>query len=98
YATVTGVQTCALPICRHQLLGRRGLSFLRPGHHGAQLRAHALDQVVVLLPPHPLEVRAATLALLDPLARERAALDVGENLSHARSEERRVGKESIDRV
>src|SRR3989454_5772737 len=42
-----------------------------------------MERVVVPPPPHPLEVRAATLALLDPLARERAALDVGENLSHA---------------
>src|SRR5437773_6064325 len=59
-----------------------GLPFLGPRHHGAELRPHTLDQVVVLLLAHPLEVRTALPTLRDPLAGERAALDVGEDALH----------------
>src|SRR5437764_5045951 len=64
-------------------LGRgRGLALLRPWHHGAELRPHALDEVVVLLLAHALEVGAPLPALGDPLAGERAAPDVGEDPLH----------------
>src|SRR2546430_13619258 len=61
----------------------RSPAFFRPRHHGAQRRAHLLDQVVVLLTAHALEVGAALAALLDPFPREGAALDVGQDLLHS---------------
>src|SRR4029077_13746439 len=60
----------------------RGPALFRPRHHGAQRRPHLLDQVIVLLAAHALEVGTALAALLDPLTRERAALDVGQDLLH----------------
>src|SRR5205085_2198190 len=45
--------------------------------------AHPLDQVVVLLTAHALEVGAALAALLDPFPREDAALDVRQDLLHS---------------
>src|SRR6266699_2293932 len=58
------------------------LPLLRPRHHGTQRRAHALDQMVVLLAAHALEVGTALPTFLDPFTGEGAALDIGQDLLH----------------
>ena len=52
---------------------------LDPVHHRAQLLALALDLVAGLLRAHALEVLLAGAVLGDPLARERAGLDLAED-------------------
>ena len=53
-----------------------------PGHHRAQLLALGLDLVGLTLGAHPLEVLLAGAVLRDPLARERAVLDLAEHVLH----------------
>src|SRR3546814_18187846 len=82
-ALVTGVQTCALPICSLQRLSRRPplLALLRPGSVRDAVYMRALLDTV--LP----EVQARTADL-------RAEIERGRALER-RSEERRVGKECV---
>src|SRR5690606_12453301 len=60
----------------------RGLARLQEGHHAAQLRADALDLVVVLSLAHLEEGLAARLVLVDPVFREGAVLDILEDTLH----------------
>src|SRR5688500_20325847 len=53
-----------------------------PRHHAAQLGADFLDLMVRAAPPHRLEARLARIALLDPVAREAAGLDIVQNALH----------------
>src|SRR3954452_42342 len=53
-----------------------------PGHHRAQLLALALDLVAHLLLAHPLEVLLPGPVLGDPLAGERAVLDLAQDALH----------------
>src|SRR6185369_11342441 len=55
---------------------------LDPVHVGAQLLADVLDLGVGLLGAHALEVLLAGAVLGDPLARERAVLDLAEDALH----------------
>src|SRR5690349_4144404 len=61
----------------------RGSEFrLDPIHVRAQLLALALDLVVLALLAHAQEVLLAGAVLRDPLARERARLDLAEDVLH----------------
>src|SRR5205085_11458743 len=53
-----------------------------PAHHLAQPRTHLLDTVGLALFPQLVEDRAAGLVLEDPLAGERARLDLAQDLAH----------------
>ena len=89
--------------CRHEtvaafragrLLGLRaarwrGLALLRPGHHRPELGAHPLDLVVPVGLAHPLEVGAAGPVLGQPLAGERAVLDLRRGSAASRPGSRR---------
>src|SRR5262249_57661918 len=78
--SVTGVQTCALPICeRLRLLGRLALGEVDDVHGGATLLEQRLDRLV-----------QRRLAILE-VERHRALFRV--DVRDRRSEERRVGKE-----
>src|SRR4051812_13186017 len=66
---------------------------LDPVHHRAQLLALALDLVVGLLLAHAPEVLLAGPVLGDPLARERAGLDLAQDLLHRRP--RRLGDDAL---
>ena len=58
-------------------------AFLRqPTHHAAQLRAHDFDRMLLLFFAQLVEVRAARFVLGNPLFREVAGLNVGQNLLH----------------
>src|SRR5262245_44390823 len=59
-----------------------GASFSDPGHHRSQIGADLLDLVALLLLAQSLEVLLAGAVLRDPLPREVAGLDVGEDLLH----------------
>src|SRR5215218_116728 len=56
----------------------------QPGHHLAQRPAGPLDRVVGAGLAHPGEVGPALVVLVDPLAGERAGLDLGEDAGHLR--------------
>src|SRR5665647_1910020 len=53
-----------------------------PAHHAAQLFADGLDKMLLALALQRVEHGAVGLVLEDPLARELAALDLGEQLAH----------------
>src|SRR5665811_1462528 len=53
-----------------------------PAHHAAQLFADGLDEMLLALALQGVEHGAVGLVLEDPLAREFAALDLGEQLAH----------------
>ena len=55
-----------------QPTGESQLILANPGHHRAELAAHLLDLVALLLLAHALEVLLAGAVLGDPLARELA--------------------------
>src|SRR5690606_4420860 len=61
---------------------RRSSGGLDPGHHLAQLGADLLDRVGGPFLLQLGEVRAARFVLGDPLAGERAVLDLREHLAH----------------
>src|SRR6185312_11691497 len=58
------------------------LRVVDPGHHRAQLSALDLDLVAGLLGAHAVEVLLAGAHLGDPLACERARLDLAEDVLH----------------
>ena len=60
----------------------RTVTGLRNAICGAQLGADLLDRVVAVGLAHALEVRPAAVVLGDPVARERAVLDVLEDVAH----------------
>src|SRR5947207_11977053 len=62
---------------------------LRPRHHRAQLGAHLLDRMLRARLAQRREPAAPAAALGDPLAREAAGLDVGEDALHRRANFRR---------
>src|SRR2546430_11936012 len=66
--------------------GRRGPDgskvLVDPVHHRAELAALALDLVILLLGPHPLEVLLPGAVLGNPLLGELARLDLVEDLLH----------------
>src|SRR5438552_15725341 len=68
---------------------RPRLPLLRPRHHGPQLGAHLLDRMLRAGLAQRLEPSAPAAALGDPLAREAAGLDVGEDALHRRANFRR---------
>src|SRR2546430_1752282 len=86
--TVTGVQTCALPIWRHL---REGLEEVGPGEGEVDPERHAGDELDVAVIESVLEREAA--------ARPDVPVQVEAALAHdvVRSEERRVGKECRSR-
>src|SRR3954454_13500427 len=69
---------CAMGVLRLALFEFR----IDPGHHRAQLLALHLDLVALALGAHALEVLLTGAVLGDPLARERAVLDFGEDVLH----------------
>src|SRR5437667_420159 len=68
---------------------RPRLPLLRPRHHGPQLGTHLLDRMLSAGLAQRLEPAAPAAALGDPLAREAAGLDVGEDALHRRANFRR---------
>src|SRR5206468_11639969 len=68
---------------------RPRLPLLRPRHHGPQLGAHLLDRMLRAALAQRREPAAPAAALGNPLAREAAGLDVGEDALHRRANFRR---------
>src|SRR5438046_3520029 len=64
-------------------------ALFRPRHHRAQLGAHLFDRMLRAGLAQRLEPAAPAAALGDPLAREAAGLDVGEDALHRRANFRR---------
>src|SRR5213592_2454500 len=62
---------------------------LRPRHHRAQLGAHLLDRMLCARLAQSRAPAAPAATLGDPLAREAAGLDVGEDALHRRANFRR---------
>src|SRR2546428_8178516 len=62
---------------------------LRPRHHRAQLGAYLLDRMLRARLAQRREPAAPAAALGDPLAREAAGLDVGDDALHRRANLRR---------
>src|SRR5207247_7872016 len=97
YPLVTGVQTCALPICRNRV--RRGVSRRHPG---PRIGTRG-DPPMTILRPTFLRLRAMSLRILPGHAwgKVRAlgptAQGLGLVLAVLRSEERRVGNDGRSR-
>src|SRR5207248_7413066 len=68
---------------------RPRLPLLRPRHHGPQLGTHLLNRMLRARLAQRREPAAPAAALGDPLAREAAGLDVGEDALHRRANFRR---------
>src|SRR6058998_199538 len=65
------------------------LPLFSPRHHGPQFGAHLLDRMLRAGLAQRREPAAPAAALGDPLAREAAGLDVGEDALHRRANFRR---------
>src|SRR5207249_4183015 len=61
---------------------RPRLPLLRPRHHGPQLGTHLLNRMLRARLAQRREPAASAVALGNPLAREAAGLDVGEDALH----------------
>src|SRR5262249_57328878 len=87
--SVTGVQTCALPIWAPRRMGSNGSR--RFGNTKARQEAVMVSRRTMLLAP------LTPLAIAAVRATTQMTLSVHQNTSAGRSEERRVGKESRSR-
>src|SRR5215471_8609157 len=66
----------------HLFPGSVVLVFLNPGHHAAEVRPNFLHLQLLFGFAKRIELLAAGLVLVDPLAGELAALDLRQNLLH----------------